>query len=543
MALRESPLEAGFDWGHGYQMSKLQSPQSGRGCKAPDGAQRSGIRGLIREPVETHFAMHNPRVFLKWLSVAASVAATSLTILSAGPSSLKWRAGVARANITPLESMWMAGYAARAHPSEGKLQDLWLKVLALEDSSGQRAIVVTTDLLGLPAAVSDRVYAQLRDKLGLERRAIMFTSSHTHCGPVLRGALLDIYPLDEEQRFKVEAYTARLEQQMIEAVEQSLRNLAPAKLAAGMGRAGFAVNRRNNTEEDVLTGKRLKGPVDHSVPVLRVSGLDGKLLAIVFGYACHNTTLDFYQWCGDYAGFAQEDLEREHPGAMAMFFAGCGADANPIPRRSLNLCLNYGRQLAAAVDRVLTGRMRPLDPLLEIRFSQIDLPLAQAPTRQELAAKTEDKTEYIRRWARRMLAQTDRGEKFIEKYPYPVQVWRLGGRQLWIALGGEVVVDYALRLKRELGDSIWVTAYANDVMAYIPSLRILREGGYEGATSMMAYGMPSKWAPPVEELIVGEVKRLVRETLPAKRPRVIAQLAETPRRTDEAKARLKIGHF
>ncbi|HEY3132703.1 MAG TPA: neutral/alkaline non-lysosomal ceramidase N-terminal domain-containing protein [Acidobacteriota bacterium] len=453
--------------------------------------------------------MDNARIRFKRLAIAVLVAASIVAFLEAGPSSRKWKAGIARANITPIESMWMAGYAARTHPSEGKLQDLWLKVLALEDSTGQRAIVVTTDLLGLPAAVSNRVYAQLHDKFGLARRAVMFASSHTHCGPVLSGALLDIYPMDEEQQSKVDAYTARLEQQMVEAVEQALKNLAPAELAAGIGTAGFAVNRRNNTEEDVLKGKELKGPVDHSVPVLKVRGHDGRLLAIVFAYACHNTTLDFYQWCGDYAGFAQEYLERQHPGATALFVAGCGADANPIPRRSLNLCMNYGSQLAAAVDRVLAARMQRLDPLLETAFSQIDLPLAPAPARDELVARTENKLEWVRRWARRMLVPADRGDKFIDRYPYPVQVWRLGGRQVWIALGGEVVVDYALRLKRELGESVWVTAYANDVMAYIPSLRILKEGGYEGATSMMAYGMPSIWTPPVEELIVTEVKRLV----------------------------------
>jgi hypothetical protein len=99
------------------------------------------------------------------------------------------------------------------------------------------------------------------------------------------------------------------------------------------------------------------------------------------------------------------------------------------------------------------------------------------------------------------------------EYPYyPVQAWRLGDQLIWIALGGEVVVDYDFRLKKELGQRrlLWVTAYANDVMAYIPSKRVLDEGGYEANFSMMNYGLPGKWAPGIEEKIIGKVHELVR---------------------------------
>ena len=94
-----------------------------------------------------------------------------------------------------------------------------------------------------------------------------------------------------------------------------------------------------------------------------------------------------------------------------------------------------------------------------------------------------------------------------------MQVWQLGDGLTWVLLGGEVVVDYSLRLKKELGPGrTWVAAYTNDVMAYIPSLRVLNEGGYEGEGSMVYYALPTKWAPEVEELIVKEVHRQVEET-------------------------------
>ena len=69
-----------------------------------------------------------------------------------------------------------------------------------------------------------------------------------------------------------------------------------------------------------------------------------------FGYACHPTVLDGYEWSGDYPGFAQIELEKSYPGTVAMFFQGTGADMNPLPRRTVPLAQQYGEELAAAVQ-------------------------------------------------------------------------------------------------------------------------------------------------------------------------------------------------
>ena len=82
----------------------------------------------------------------------------------------------------------------------------------------------------------------------------------------------------------------------------------------------------------------------------------------------------------------------------------------------------------------------------------------------------------------------------------------------FIAMSGEVAVDYALRLKRELGsEGLWIAAYCNDVMAYIPSVRILNEGGYEPDFSMMYYDLPGFWNPALEETIIRKVHELTRQ--------------------------------
>jgi hypothetical protein len=297
---------------------------------------------------------------------------------------------------------------------------------------------------------------------------------------------------------------------LVAVVSEAIANLSPSQIAWGQGRATFAVNRRNNKEAEVpqirTGGGELKGPFDHDVPVLKVSTADGSLRAVVFGYACHATVLSFYQFCGDYPGFAQSELEKAHPGATALFVAGCGADQNPLPRRTVELAQDYGRYLARAVDEVLTGKMSPIAGSLSTAYEEIPLSLAKLPTKEELQEQTKDANRYIAQRARMLLAKLA-NEPLSPTYPYPVQSWRLGDDLLWVTLGGEVVVDYSLRLKRELGRNVWVAGYTNDVMAYIPSLRVLNEGGYEGGGSMPIYGLPTVWAPAVEEQIVREVHR------------------------------------
>ncbi len=426
----------------------------------------------------------------------------------------KFKAGVAVKVITPQEPMWMAGYSARNKPAEGKLQDLYVKALALEDQTGRKLVLVTSDLLGFPRELSEAVAADVKQRTGLARERLMLTVSHTHCGPVLRGSLSDMYELSPAQLKQVNSYTDQLRSWVAETVVAALADMRPARLAIGKGTARFAVNRREPTPKGIINGYNPKGPVDHDVPALRVETGEGKLWAVVFGYACHNTTLQSYQWCGDYAGFAQAELEKKHPGLQALFWIGCGADANPLPRGKVEQCQKYGRELADAVAGVLGGSLTPVKGAFAARYAVIELPFDTLPSKEMLAADLLSKNVAVRRRAARLLKTIENGGKIDDHYRYyPVQVWRLGHELVWVSLGGEVVVDYALRLKKELAgtEAVWITGYANDVMAYIPSVRVLKEGGYEGDSSMIYYGQPTKWAPPIEEKIVGKVHELVKD--------------------------------
>jgi neutral ceramidase len=448
---------------------------------------------------------------------AASVAHRSLAgfVTEEHPVAAVWKAGVARTIITPETSVWLAGYGSKRAP-DGKLHDLWMKALALEDSRGMRALLITSDFQGVPKMMSDRVFTQLSEKYQLERSQIMFTFSHNHCGPRLGDDLIDYYPVDAEQEGLVSEYTDLMVERTVELVGNALAALAPASLHIGDGKTTFAVNRRNNREADVpdliAKGIPLVGPVDHNVPVITVTRPDGKLEAVVFGYACHPTTLSFTTWCGDYPGFAQLELENNHPGITAMFINTCGGDQNPLPRREVKLCEKYGHMLAVAVEEALAKPLQPVSSGMKTAFELLDLSYLNVVSREQLMGLLQDSNALKVRWAKRLLAKLDDGEEFSSVYPYPVHAWQLGSELLMIGMGAETVVDYALRFKAEFGEGTWVCGYTDDMISYIPSRRVWEEGGYEGGSNLYEYGRPAfRWAGDIEDRISTTVQKLVRQ--------------------------------
>lgn len=424
-----------------------------------------------------------------------------------------WKAGLAKAVITPETKVWLAGYGFKREP-EGKIHDLWMKALALEDQDGNRVVLVTSDFQGVPKVMSDPAFALLQERYGLGREQVMITFSHNHCGPRLGDDLIDYYPVDPGQEKLVDAYTAKMVVRMADMIGEALEDLRPAALKQGEGFADFAVNRRNNRESEVPklmeAGEPLEGPVDHSVPILTVTRPGGKVEAVLFGYACHPTTIRIKLWNGDYPGFAQLELEKRHPGMMALFVNTCGGDQNPLPRRRVELAESYGHRLAVAVEAAMGKELQPVSSGIRTAFEHADLAFQNVMTRESLTPLLTHPHGIKKRWAARMLAKLDTGETFPANYPYPVHAWRLGKEMLMIGMGAETVVDYALRFKREFGAGTWVCGYADDMISYIPTHRVWQEGGYEGGANLFEYGRPAlRWKGNVEDTVVASVHKLV----------------------------------
>ncbi len=436
-----------------------------------------------------------------WVSLITVLGVVSLSASEAAKDELR-QVGVARIDITPDYLIRLSGYASRKGESDGVTQPVWAKALAVGSDQEHPGVLITVDSCGVPASVRDEVVKRLHDKKGIASDHIAICATHTHSAPWLNGYLKNLFsgPIPADQQKQVERYTRETTDAIVQVALHALADRQPSKLSRGNGSAGFAANRRPGG-----------GPVDHELPVLVVTTPQGKLRAVFATYACHGTTLggDFNQICGDWPGYAAEFLETKHPGAVVLISLGCAADANPNPRPGLNFAKQHGQEICNAVDLVLTNALSAVTGPLRCGEKQIQLPLAALPSRAAWEALAQD-TNYIGKHAQLNLARLDRGEKLPTQIPYLVQAWSFDSSLTMVFLSGEVVVDYTLRLRRELDASrLWINAYANDVPCYIPSERILKEGGYEGGGAMIFYDWPAPLAPGVENLIVETVHQLV----------------------------------
>ena len=420
--------------------------------------------------------------------------------------------GLGRVAITPSKPVWMAGYASRTEPGSGKLHDLWTKAMAIEDAAGNKVVIVTADIIGFSLDMTDAVSKRIEDAYGIPRSNLLFNSSHTHCGPVVKNDGLHItYGLEGVNEERAVEYTRELAEMVYQAIDASIKDLAPGTLSWGIGEAMFAKNRRAYGTGGVSNDFNPIGPVDHDVPVLIAKGADGVVRGVLFGYACHNTTLSIQEFNGDYAGFAQLTVEKAFPGATALFAQGCGGDQNPLPRRDVVLADKYGTELGGAVSAVSNGQMTPVDGAISARYKVIPLALSTPPTEAEVEAQLASQDVYIQRRAKKLKAIYAEKGALPTSLPYVVQVIKLGDDVQITALSGEVTVDYSLLIKYHYPrQKQFVMGYSNDCPAYIPSLRVLKEGGYEGGDSMVYYGVHGPWAPSIEEDIMKTIHELAK---------------------------------
>ena len=415
--------------------------------------------------------------------------------------SSSWKAGVASTVITPADTMWLAGWAARREPASGTAMELFAKALALEDACGERVVIVTADLIAIPRDVATAVAASIQQLHGLPRERLLFNASHTHTGPEVRPDKVPFFEIPAEFAARIAPYVAQLEAKLTTVVAAAIVQLASATLHVHQARAGFAANRRSPG-----------GPVDHEVPIVAVHRPDETLLAILFGYACHNLTLPptCCEYHGDYAGVAQVLLEKQFEGATALFLAGAGADQNPSPRGSLELAQLHGSALATAVAQRLSQNARAISGSLRVAFEEAKLDLQPLPSPEILRADLASDDPPRRRKAGYLLAALTGKRPLANRVACPVQVLQLGSELLLIALGGEPVADYAQRFKADFaGPLVWVAGYSNDLFGYLPSRRIQQEGGYEGGRATLWSALPTPLAETAEERVVETVRRLV----------------------------------
>ena len=433
-------------------------------------------------------------------------------LLLAQPATAAWQAGVAKADITPRESVPLAGYGGKTRMSQRIEHPIWLKALALRDDSGATSVLVTADLVGLSEKMVAIIAKKAAENHRIPRERLILNTSHNHSCPVTEDVLWLYYELTPEEAAARDRYTALVYAKYDKVIGAAIRSLSPAELSFEQGLAGVAVNRRRARGPE---SRRLGGQVDQDVPVIAVRA-GGSLKGIVFGYSCHTTALGGLSINGDYAGFAQIELEKSFPGSVALFVQNCGGDANPLPRirgrdaEATALASMYGGILAEAVRQVLAGAMTPLPGPLKPAMGETELFLQPGIPLDELKQRLPNLSGMPRREFEHFIRQHETLGSPPDRVRYPIQVWSFGPGLVFVALTGETVVDYSLKFKAAHGwNTTWVSGYNNDLLSYVPSLRVLKEGGYEGVTGMFEYGHRAPYTETVEEQITKKVAELV----------------------------------
>jgi hypothetical protein len=455
------------------------------------------LRVIKRLPdAEVRAATQRLRIFIRYLLLLAVFS----VMRPAGAAEGVLSVGVAHVDITPEYPVRLSGFGFRRTESEGITQRIWAKALAFGDETEGPAILITADNLCVPDEIVQEVARRLQPKTGLKRERLAITATHTHTAPMLKNVCPTLFglPIPPEHQANIDRYTREFIDKLEQAALAAAKDIQPARVSWGRGTVGLAANRRTKG-----------GPVDHDLPLLVVRDLAGGVRAIYFSYACHCVTLSNNKVSGDWAGYAQEAVQKLFPGAIALASVGCGADSNPssgVTGDKAAVCAQQGEQIADEVKRLLAGPLTPITVRPVTRFARVDLAFDTPRTtaQWEERAKREDA---IGHHARVNLERLRRGEALPVKMNYPIQTWIFGDKLSIVFLPGETVVDYSLRLKREFDRlRLWVNGYSNDGRCYIPSERVLNEGGYEGGDAMIYYDMPQRFAPGLEQKIIDAVK-------------------------------------
>ena len=415
--------------------------------------------------------------------------------------------GLAQVDVTPEEPIRLGGYGARTGLPTGVADTLRAKALAVGSAPDDAAVLVTADLIGFDGLFADAVCKSIGDRTGLQRGQIILNASHTHAGPIFGIAYPPTHGLSSEQPGSVRSYTQMLHERLVEMVVAALADLRPRRLSWGLGVASFVMNRREATPDGIRIGFNPRGYVDRSVPVLRVEELDGSLRGIVFGYACHNTTLmgDNLRISADYAGFAQRYVESQCPGTQAMFLQGCGGSATPYPRGAYGLARQHGEALGVEVCRVLAGEFQPVRGPLRVAFDHVDLPLEPQPTPEDLDTMRRGEP-YEGKMADKVQQMIDEGGTWATHYRAPMSAWQFGQDLTLMGLPAEVVGEYVPLLARALGPrGLWLAGYCNDYFGYMPTAHVHDEGGYEGHELITGFGFLSR---DTEAVVLAKAREL-----------------------------------
>ncbi len=412
------------------------------------------------------------------------------------------RAGVASVDITPPAGLQLAGFAARTLPATGTHDPLTARAIAVDDTA-----IVVLDVVGVHESMATRI----RQRCCLPEDRVIVAATHTHGAPVSMTGRLG--------RDADPAFLQQMEDGAVEAIRLAVANQQDATIAAGMGGdPGVAWNRRH-----------ADGPLDRSVPVIRIRDAAGRCIAVMVSYACHPVVLaaDNLLMTADYPHYVREALEAAHPGAVAVFLTGCCGDANTghTAQASWTLAANaertfataerLGRRVAEAAlqagEQIMDGPVgaghRELDLALA-RLEEAPLDVLAAEWRVERETAEPVRAILLDHWI--AWAELNRD---VEPGSWRARVSLLDWCGVPIAaMPGEIFSETGLTVRAACeGRPAFVLAYAEGTPGYIPPRSEYQHGGYEVSEAHRFIGMPGAFAPGSAEALADAAINLLQE--------------------------------
>lgn len=267
----------------------------------------------------------------------------------------EFQAGVGRAVITPPVGIAHAGWGNQRHRRAAGIDlDLWTTVLALATEEAE-VIIVDLDLGVLTVEDADRIRKEVETATGVPRDNVRVSYTHTHAGPTTSR---NTRVFAEGQEL-VGPWLETVVWQTVGAARAALRDLRPARVAAGVGHCDIAVNRRLLTAEGrTVVGQNPAGSSDDEVLVVRIDDEGEQPIACVVGYACHPITLAWQNELisPDFPGVTRRSVEAL-TGGMCLYLQGCAGDLMPVQAFTGDVGVHrrLGTMLGAEASKVFHG--------------------------------------------------------------------------------------------------------------------------------------------------------------------------------------------
>ena len=405
---------------------------------------------------------HRVRMKLLFLPVILStVTCMTSVVLVAGD----FRASAAKVDITPDDNQPLIGYGPRR--SEGIHDRLYHRVAVLDD--GQTTFVLVSSDLG---AVSPNVYddfAQaLEGKTGVGRKNFWWAVTHTHGAPAVGPFVLRKSLRRSSQTEWDPAYANLVRDRLIQAVQQAMDGLAPARVAVGKGMSLANINRRaEEVDGTIKLGLNPNRPVDRQIGLIRLEEENGDPIALIANYAMHGTVLGAVkQINGDAQGVVASYVEAKL-GSPMLYINGAAGNVGPIYFFNAHF-RNLTKFNVLLGDRILeANRSMQADTRGAFKM-HVDSTFVETPLKAGLELP-EELSSYYR--------VSDAGEKLMR---IPIRLLRIGRDTVIWAAPLELFTQIAVRI-RDLSPfpNTFYFGYTNGYLAYLPIKEAFPEGGYE----------------------------------------------------------------